>query len=162
MSKPSAEERFQAYLDAVASGVTKKQASELSGVPYASFRMWLCEPERYGIQGDAGARYNAARNAAADAWADKATDAVAKATDKDSAAVARVQEDHYRWRARVANPKVYGERQQQEVTVSIAQLHIDALKASASARLASPAPEPKRLTDGEDGTPIIEAEPVDG
>ena len=52
----------------------------------------------------------------------KAEDAIKAITDDASkSAVARQRElaSHYRWRAKVRNPDVYGDRVKQEVTASV-------------------------------------------
>ena len=130
--------KYDAWLAAIESGDTIKQACANAGLPWGAVQRWIADERRYGVR-DAASRYAHARSVSADFYADRAQEAVEQAVSKDDAPVAKVRSDVYRWRASVANPQRYGDKQDVTHTVNIGTLHLDALRAPrATARIAQP------------------------
>ena len=99
-----APETLQAVIDGIEAGLTLKQAIRDART---SWRALSLEIER---NPDAASRYAHARTVSADFYADRAQEAVEQAVTPQDAAIARVRSDVYRWRAKVANPRVYSDR----------------------------------------------------
>jgi hypothetical protein len=98
------EETFDTLLLAIESGETLKAAIKTAKTSYRALQL-LCERDA-----NAASRYARSRVLSSAYWADKAVETVEQAHDKESAIIARVRQDVYRWRARVANPKEYGDK----------------------------------------------------
>lgn len=87
----------------IVGGAKVSKACHLEGITWAKLWRWMELDEELSL------RYARARKASAYAWEDKSTDAVEKATPK-TAVVAKMKDDNYRWRARVASPRTHGEK----------------------------------------------------
>lgn len=81
----------------------------------ANVLAWLAKDTHPGFR----EAYIAARNAQADSLFDEIVDIAATATDRDSAAAARVQIDARKWVAGKLRPKVYGDKLDVEHSGSI-------------------------------------------
>lgn len=87
-----------------------------------SVRQWAVEDA---VIGEAYAR---ARHISAGALEDAALD-VANASTAESYQSDRIRIDTYKWAAAKRHPKEYGDKVQHDTTITVAQLHIDALRA---------------------------------
>ena len=74
-----------------------------TGVSKTTFLRW-CDADAANAD-----RYARAREASGESWEDKSTETVELAK-KDEVQLARLREDNYRWRAKMANPKQYGDK----------------------------------------------------
>lgn len=94
----------QSVLDGIANGERVHAACSKAGTSWRTFWHWKS------LSPELSARYAHARAASAAYWQDKATETVeACPPDRDEVARARLREDHYRWRAKVANPQELGD-----------------------------------------------------
>lgn len=99
-----APETFATLLEHIEAGDTLKTSIKAAGTSWRVLSLYMAQDVA------AASRYARARTVSADFYADKAQQAVEAATDKDDAVVAKIQADVYRWRAGVANPRVYGDK----------------------------------------------------
>lgn len=124
------EETFAAVINAIEDGSTLKQAIRTAGTSWRKLSLYLAGNDA------AASRYARARLVSADFYADRAQEAVEQAVTAEGATIAKVKADVYRWRAAMANPRVYGDRTEHSHTVTVATLHLDALRApQATARI---------------------------
>ena len=129
---------FTRFIEAVEAGESVKDACKLAGVAWGSLNRWLADTSNLTADGEPMAtRYARARVTSAEGFADKALQAANDATIED-VQVRRLQVDVYKWRAAMANPKAWGDKQQVEVSGGIEHLHLDALRSiTAKARIAN-------------------------
>lgn len=145
-------ETFDAIIDAIEQGETLKRAIRNAHTSWRALQLHIFRDD------DAASRYARARTVSAQFYADKAQEAVEEARTGEEATIARVRADVYRWRARVANPREYGDKVEVEQTGSIQHLHLAALQAAnamrtsalppATARIASPVNAMPRIGEG--------------
>lgn len=134
---------FQTFVDAVEDGQTIREACDHAGVSWRGIARWIADESNTLPDGVTtfSARYAHARTVSAQAFAEKALETALDAPHtKEGVARARLQVDTYKWRAAMADPKGYGDRQQVEHT-HLGTLHLAALQAprtTATAKLASP------------------------
>jgi hypothetical protein len=117
-----------AICDAVQAGMTWAQMLALDGMPdERTLRRWLADPALEDFRRE----YIQAREASASAIEQQIIAEAAAAFDKDSAAVARVRVDALKWIAAKRAPKVYGDKQQIELSgeLAVRQLSDDDLAA---------------------------------
>ena len=99
--------------EGIAQGKSLVSVLKADGMPnYSTVTRWLQHPDRE----DFRKMYARAREAQADYLADELVDIADTATDRDSAAAAKVRTDARKWVAAKLRPKVYGERVTQEHT----------------------------------------------
>lgn len=105
-TRPFNPDAFSDILEAIANGERVHRACSNHGYQWRHVWTWMAED----TTGSRKALYARARAASALHWAERATETVEQCPpEKNAVALARLQEDHYRWRAKVANPKEYGE-----------------------------------------------------
>ncbi|HEY2851148.1 MAG TPA: hypothetical protein VGI97_14820 [Gemmatimonadaceae bacterium] len=68
-------------------------------------QLWMWKAQDHELH----ALYARAREASGESWEDRSTETVETAT-KEDVQLARLKEDNYRWRAKMANPKQYGDK----------------------------------------------------
>lgn len=108
------------------------------GTTAKTLRQWAVE------DADAGALYARARHISAGALEDEAL-TVARRSTAESYGADRVLIDTLKWAAAKRYPKEYGERQETQVNVSLAGLHLDAMRrVTATAAIVAP-----QLTQGD-------------
>lgn len=110
-------------------------ACDREGISWST--LWAWKDEDPQLQRE----YKAAQSAAALLHAEKAEQA-AETAKPETVQVARLQVDTHKWIASVKDRDTYGDKLQKDVTVNIAQLHLEALKA--------PRATAKLLTDATD------------
>jgi hypothetical protein len=94
-------------------GATVREIEATEGMPsWPTLRRWLRNNEEFRTQ------YAHAREASAEALELRMMDEAQTATDRDSAAAARVRVDTLKWIAAKRNPKVYGDKMQHDVAHS--------------------------------------------
>ncbi len=145
-------ETFDAIIDAIEQGETLKRAIANAKTSWRALQLHIFRDD------DAASRYARARTVSAQFYADKAQEAVEQARTGEEATIARVRADVYRWRARVANPREYGDKVEVEQTGTIQHLHLAALQAAnaqrinalppVTARIALPVNENPRTREG--------------
>ena len=91
------DETLQTVLDSVTAGDTLKRAIANAHTSWRALAAHMAANE------DAARQYARARTVSAQFYADKGQEAIERAHDNESATVARVQADWYRWRAGVAD-----------------------------------------------------------
>lgn len=79
------------------------KACELEGISWPTLWNWKAQ------DAELLTLYMRAREASAESFEDKGTQAVEGLTE-NTPEVVRVKENHYRWRAKMANPKAFGEK----------------------------------------------------
>lgn len=99
-----APETFDKLIEEVEAGTTLKGAIRAAGTSYRALQLIVERDE------EAATRYARARLASADFYADKAQDAVESAKTVQDATIGRIKAEVYRWRAKMANPRVYGDK----------------------------------------------------
>jgi hypothetical protein len=99
----SRREIFTAVCARIINGARVHAACSAEGITWRDLWMWKAEDH------ELFALYARAREASGEMWEDKSTEAVEGAT-ADTATVVRLREDNYRWRAKMANPKQYGDK----------------------------------------------------
>lgn len=96
----------------IAEGKSYREIAAHYGVGLSRLWDWIdADPER----ARACAR---ARETSAQTWDERAEEVLAQAGDSLEFAKARELASHYRWRAKAANPKRYGDRQSVDLTVT--------------------------------------------
>ncbi len=98
------DETFQTVLDAVQDGQTLKAAIANAKTSWRALQLHMASNE------EAASRYARARSDSAHFYADKAQEAAERAWNGETATVARIQADVYKWRAAMANPREYGDK----------------------------------------------------
>ena len=107
-----------------------------------SVRQWAVEHPSIGEV------YARARLVSAGALEDAALD-VANASTAESYQSDRIRIDTYKWAAAKRHPREYGDKVQHDTTITVAQLHIDALRAP---RITAQATVTQQLTPATDAT----------
>ncbi len=98
----------------MAEGKLLYEIEQMEGMPSAeTIRRWSIARDDFRVM------YTGAREASGDALAERAMQEAAKATDKDSAAAARVRADNLRWMASKRAPKQYGDKTTVEMDANI-------------------------------------------
>ena len=119
-AKPAIDEN--AVIAMIADGMTQRNIAQAVGIPKTTLRDWLdAEPDR-------SARAREAARKAAQAFAEKAEDVIADASDPFALAKAKELAHHYRWAASKADSAKYGEKAQLDVTQKV-DISIDQIDA---------------------------------
>ena len=145
---------YDTFIESIEAGHTIKQSIKAAKTSWRAIQMYIASTE------EAARRYARARVSSADFYADRAQDAVEHALTSEDATVAKVKADVYRWRAKVANPLGYGDRQSTDVTITVGQLHLDALRASTMVQVAQTLALPTVTAIATPST--VDAELIDG
>jgi hypothetical protein len=98
-------------------------ACSKEGITWKTLFFWKAEDH------ELGTLYARAREASAESFEDKSTQVVEGATAA-TLGVDRLKEDHYRWRARVANPKKFSEKPE-DTLKELERIGLEALLAGA-------------------------------
>ena len=99
-----APDTFATLIEHIEAGETLKGSIRAAKTSYRALQLIVERDEA------AATRYARARLASADFYADKAQDAVESAKTVQDATIGRIKAEVYRWRAKVANPRVYGDK----------------------------------------------------
>ena len=142
-------ETFDAIIDAIEQGETLKRAIANAKTSWRALQLHIFRDD------DAASRYARARTVSAQFYADKAQEAVEQARTGEEATIARVRADVYRWRARVANPREYGDKVEVEQTGTIQHLHLAALQAANAQRINALPPVTARIALPDTAIPRI-------
>lgn len=158
MTPEERRETFQRFIEAVEDGESVREACKLAGSHWRTLSNWMADTTNVTEGGEPfHARYTRARIISAEGFAERA---LTTALDAKDAQLARLQVDTLKWRAAMANPKAWGDRQHVEVSGGIEHLHLDALRSiSAKARIDNSLPSttsPKLL-----GVTTSDAQPID-
>ncbi len=148
------EDKYTRWLAAIEQGATVRDALKEVGWHWRSAQLAITHDD------STLARYALARKQSALFWADKAVHATEGITP-DWAPVARVQSEVYKWRARVANPKEYGDKVEVESTGTIQHLHLAALQAANAQRINALPPVTARIASPDTAIPRIGEAPPD-
>ena len=137
MTPEERRDTFQRFIEAVEAGESIKEACKTAEVAWGSLNRWLADTSNVTEGGEPYAtRYARARSLSAEGFADRALEVAMGA--RGTAQVERLQVDTLKWRAAMANPRAWGDKQQIEVSGGIEHLHLDALRSiSAKARIAN-------------------------
>lgn len=104
-SLPEREQVVRAICRRVSNGMRIHEACGKSGITWR--KLWNWKTQHAPFQ----ALYARARAASAVSYEDRASKTVQKCRpERDAIQLARLREDHYRWRAKMADPKSYGDK----------------------------------------------------
>ena len=96
----------------ISGGKSQGQICRAEGIRHQSLSDWIAaDPRR-------SARVREARSQSADAYADKAEDALVAADEAAKVPQARELASHYRWMAKVRRPAEYGDTTKVDLTVA--------------------------------------------
>ena len=98
------------FCDQVASGETFRGIARQLGISLGSIITWVES------DADRSARVSQARVQSAQVWDELAEEEIRKASDPFEITRARELASHYRWRAKVVSPRIYGDKVTQEHT----------------------------------------------
>lgn len=98
----------------IANGLSLRKICERDDIPSIdTIRRWLLDEDKQQFQ----AQYARARDEQADFYADAIIEEADKATDRDSAAAAKVKVDARKWVASKLKPKRYGDKLDLDATI---------------------------------------------
>jgi len=95
---------LDALCDDIADGKSRRQICKELGVDRGSLRRWLSLDE------ERARRANQAWIDAADAYVERAEEVIEKARSDFQLAKAKEQSHHFRWKAKMANPRRYSDK----------------------------------------------------
>lgn len=135
-------EALDLFLEAVEQGLTVRKACQRAQTSWRTVSLAIEKDTSF------ASRYAHARVHSALFYADKAQRAVESAKTTEEATIARVKADVYKWRARVADPRGYGDVKNVDLTGTVQVEHTDVtqLRDTLTARLAGIASRRKLLT----------------
>lgn len=113
----------EAIADMIVNGMTLSAIAKSLKIDRASLYKWIV------ASADREKEIARARIAAAQAWDEKAEEVINGARSKIALARSRELAHHYRWRARISDPKAYGEKLEIEQHTTVSDLSDDALAA---------------------------------
>ncbi|AMM23003.1 hypothetical protein [Variovorax sp. PAMC 28711] len=107
---------IEALCDRLIGGETQNEICRKLKISPGSMARWIA------LDDERGARVREARIHAARAWDEKASEVIIEARTAIDVSKARELAHHYRWRAKMANPREYGEKLQVDQTTTIINL----------------------------------------
>lgn len=123
---------WQRLLDGIAAGELIKDLMAREGITRSAVRHYIASNPA------ARAQWDAAREASADAFMDRALDEAMANYEQSAAAHVRTRIDTLKWAARIRNPRLYSDKAQLDVNVRTVDL--TRIIEAANARLAGRAP----------------------